>query len=169
MGRENEPRSKGRRRAPRRIVGAGTLLALVLTLALASVSAVSSSVAGAATAKSDQHTIIGYLSLQEAGGYFLGPCHGSGGYVDIDQGTPVTVRDESGDVIGEGKFGTGKPTGAAIGGKLGYHSACVFKFVVRNVPVSATYTFQVSKRGGLTYTYQELARSKWQLGAVLGD
>jgi hypothetical protein len=159
MGSSNGGRSTFTRRT--RVVAGGFAAVVVLAFA--------SGAASAATTKSDQHTIIGYLSLQEAGGYFVGPCHGSGGYVDIDQGTPVTVRDESGDVIGEGKFGVGKPTGSAIGGKLGYHSACVFRFVVRNVPVSATYTFEVSKRGGLTYTYQELAKSKWKLGAVLGD
>jgi hypothetical protein len=27
----------------------------------------------------------------------------------------------------------------------------------------------VSTRGGLTYSYAELSRSKWRIGAVLGD
>jgi hypothetical protein len=125
--------------------------------------------AARAAAAPETHTIVGYLSLQEASGYLVGPCHGSGGFADIDRGTPVTVRDDVGEVIGAGRFGAGKPTGARLEGASGPRAACVFKFVVKDVPTSATYTFVVSTRGGLTYSYAELARSKWKLGAVLGD
>jgi hypothetical protein len=160
MGREQvKPDLRGQSRA------CAFAAACTLTLALM----LMGGIAHAAPTGANQHTIVGYLSLQEAGGYFLGPCHGTGGYADIDQGTHVTVRDESGDVIGEAHFGVGKPTGSTVLGKLGFRSACVFKFVVRNVPIAATYTFEVSSRGGVTYTYTELAKTKWKLGAVLGD
>jgi hypothetical protein len=138
-------------------------LAAALLPALGAVALVSSPAAAAG------HTIVGYLSLQEHRGYATSPCRGSGGYADIAQGTPVVVRDAQGAVIGQASFGPGRTAGRGDVSRFGLRSACVFRFVVRSVPDASAYTFQVSTRGGLTYSYAELSRSKWRIGAVLGD
>ena len=119
--------------------------------------------AGAATAApasaEDGHTVKGYLSLQDSAVYMGKACQGAGGYTDLEEGTPVVVRDGDGQVIGTGRFGAGKGAGA--------RSACVFAFTVKHVPDADTYSFQMSHRGGVVYTHEELEENNWKIGAAL--
>ena len=71
----------------------------------------------------------------------------------------MVVRDGDGQIIGTGRFGAGRGASA--------RSACVFAFTVKHVPDAETYSFQVSHRGGVLYTHQELEDNNWKIGAAL--
>ena len=115
-----------------------------------------------------RHTVKGFLSLQDASSYFGKQCRGSGGYVDLAPGTPVVVRDGAGELLATGQFGKGKGSGAKKSRGFGARAACVFRFVVKDVPDTDTYLFHVSHRGALAYTHEELEASNWRIGTVLG-
>lgn len=114
------------------------------------------------------HTVRGFLSLQDTGSYFGKQCRGSGGYVDLGPGTRVVIRDSAGQVLGTGEFRRGKGSGEKKAIGYGAHAACVFTFVVKNVPDTDAYSFQVSHRGAVAYTHEELEATNWRIGSVLG-
>ncbi|MEW1602127.1 hypothetical protein [Streptomyces sp. NPDC093808] len=75
------------------------------------------------------------------------PCTGTDGYSDIDFGTQVSVTDAAGTLVAKGSLGLGEKT------ELG----CEFPFTVDDItPGSKFYTVEVSHRGGLTQTEDEL-------------
>jgi hypothetical protein len=115
----------------------------------------------------DGHTVKGYLSLQDSAVFVGKMCQGAGGYTDLVEGTPVVVRDGDGQVIGTGHFGSGKGAGGAKAGAVNAPWACVFPFTVKHVPDADTYSFQVSHRGGVVYTHDELEENNWKIGAAL--
>lgn len=84
-------------------------------------------------------------------------CSGTGGYSDIVQGAPVTVRDGAGDVIATGVLGAGVLT-----------DRCLFEFTVARVPAVPFYTVEVSRRGGLTYSHAEMVAMGWFVSFTLG-
>ena len=87
-------------------------------------------------------------------------CGGRGGYSDIDFGTSVTVRDETGTLIGSGTLGRGELVG----------SACRFKAVIDGVTSEASfYEVEVGSRGSLVYSNDELRSRGWLVSASLGD
>ena len=86
------------------------------------------------------------------------PCSGTDGYSDIDFGTQVSVTDAAGTLVAKGSLGLGKET------ELG----CEFPFTVDDItPGSKFYTVEVSHRGGLTQTEDELRAGG--LAFTLGD
>ena len=89
-----------------------------------------------------------------------GPCRGTGGYGDIDEGTEVTVTDEAGTVIGNGRLGEGRYL----------EDACAFRFTIPRVPMAKFYKIQISKeqRGELSYSYEELEAANWTVELELG-
>jgi hypothetical protein len=83
---------------------------------------------------------------------------GMGGYSDIDFGTQVNVTDAAGTLVAVGSLGLGEKT------ELG----CEFPFTVDDItPGSKFYTVEVSHRGGLTQTEDELRGGG--LAFTLGD
>ncbi|MGY1522239.1 hypothetical protein ACW69C_00480 [Streptomyces sp. MN3] len=85
-------------------------------------------------------------------------CSGTGGYSDIDFGTQVNVTDAAGTLVAVGNLGLGEKT------ELG----CEFPFTVDDItPGSKFYTIEVSHRGGLTQTEEELRAGG--LAFTLGD
>ncbi|MFI9615370.1 hypothetical protein ACIHCM_27455 [Streptomyces sp. NPDC052023] len=85
-------------------------------------------------------------------------CSGTGGYSDIDFGTQVTVTDAVGTLVAMGSLGFGEKT----------EQGCQFPFTVDDItPGSKFYTVEVSHRGGLTQTEEELRAGG--LGFTLGD
>ncbi|WP_437095204.1 hypothetical protein [Streptomyces sp. enrichment culture] len=85
-------------------------------------------------------------------------CSGTGGYSDIDFGTQVNVTDAAGTLVAVGSLSFGKKT------ELG----CEFPFTVDDItPGSKFYTVEVSHRGGLTQTEDELRAGG--LAFTLGD
>ncbi|WP_166026330.1 hypothetical protein [Streptomyces chilikensis] len=102
----------------------------------------------------------GTLTLQDAGaGLDAGEiCSGTGGYSDIDFGTQVTVTDADGTLVAMGLLSLGEKTDAG----------CEFPFTVDDItPGSKFYTVEVSHRGGLTQTEEDLRAGS--LAFSLGD
>ena len=56
----------------------------------------------------NDHTVKGFLSLQDSATFMGKECQGAGGYTDLVEGTPVVVRDGDGEVIGSGRFAAGR-------------------------------------------------------------
>lgn len=74
-------------------------------------------------------------------------CSGTGGYSDIDFGTQVTVSDAAGTLVATGTLGLGQKT----------EQGCEFPFTVDDItPGSKFHTVEVSHRGGLTQTEDDL-------------
>lgn len=86
-------------------------------------------------------------------------CQGHGGYGDIDSGLQVTVKDATGRLIASSALRTGRVEG----------SACVFPFQITEITRSDYYTFEVGRRGDLTYSHAEMVANGWEAGFVLGD
>ncbi|MEV5934789.1 hypothetical protein AB0L56_19145 [Streptomyces sp. NPDC052079] len=85
-------------------------------------------------------------------------CTGTDGYDDIDFGAQVSVTDAAGTLVAKGSLGLGEKT------ELG----CEFSFTVDDIPPgSKFYTVEVSHRGGLTQTEDELRAGG--LAFTLGD
>lgn len=105
------------------------------------------------------HPVTGTFALVDLDGFFTGPCFGSGGYSDIGPGTQVVVKDRSGKIMATGSLGPGKARGGSI---------CQFKFAME-VPSSDFYSFEVGRRGSITYTPEELEAAGWHVGFSLGS
>jgi hypothetical protein len=129
-------------------------------------------VAAEATPIPVTHSLIGTLTLRDGytgGGCCVGggwiPCSGSGGYSDITSGAPVTVRDANSTIIAAGRlrgsmeFLTASPESGP---------GCVFDFRVDNVPDTAFYVVEVTHRGGLTYSREDLIQKGWAVAVFLG-
>ncbi|MGW4197187.1 hypothetical protein [Streptomyces sp. NPDC005004] len=85
-------------------------------------------------------------------------CSGTGGYSDIDFGTQVTVKDAAGTVVAMGSLEFGQKT----------DDGCEFPFTVDDItPGSKFYTVEISHRGGLTQTENQLREG--DLAFTLGD
>ncbi|MBT2480341.1 hypothetical protein [Streptomyces sp. ISL-94] len=97
----------------------------------------------------DTFSTTGGLILSDRDGYLSAGtgCEGKGGYKDIGAGTEVTVTDAAGKVVAAGSLGQGEIVG----------TACMLRFTVEGIPEgSKLYRVEVSHRGALTKTEQEL-------------
>ena len=94
---------------------------------------------------------ISFLSMP------LGGCVTLGGYDDIKIGTQITVRDQSGTIIGVGEL---EPIHTEM-------NKCEFTFTIA-VPNVTFYTFEMGRRGEITYTKQELEQADWHVDLVIG-
>jgi hypothetical protein len=89
-------------------------------------------------------------------------CAGSGGYDDIGQGAQVVVKDGSGNTIATGELHEGRS-------QRSYASSCSFDFAVTNVSAVDFYSIEVSHRGAITFSREELEAKGWNVGVTLGD
>jgi len=88
-----------------------------------------------------------------------GDCSGSGGYADITAGASVTVTDAAGTIVETSSLGPG----TVISG------TCEFSLDVPKVPEgSAFYSVEVSHRGKVTYSSEQLHRGG-SIGMSLGS
>lgn len=83
-------------------------------------------------------------------------CSGTGGFSDITEGAAVTVKDASGKVVAVGRLGVGTPGGVEEIGSIKAAAQCAFVFQVPNVPGSDFYGVEVSHRGQITYSRQQV-------------
>ncbi|HEX5566739.1 MAG TPA: hypothetical protein VFY14_07405 [Streptomyces sp.] len=137
----------------------GTLLAIGAGLGAAAVGACWAGVSLAGQA-GDSFSTDGTLTVAGVGAGLLSgkPCSGTGGYSDIRFGTQVSVTDAAGTLVAKGSLGLGQKT------ELG----CEFPFTVDDItPGSKFYTVEVSHRGGLTQSEDELRAGG--LAFTLGD
>jgi hypothetical protein len=118
--------------------------------------------AGTSLAGGEERTFSTDGTLTVAGiGVGLEPderCSGTDGYSDIDFGAQVSVADAAGTLVAKGSLSFGKKT----------EQGCEFPFTVDDIaPGSKFYTVEVSHRGGLTQTEDELRAGG--LAFTLGD
>ena len=87
-------------------------------------------------------------------------CEGDGGYGDIGSGTPVTIKNGSGDILGATSLGSGT---AASG-------SCLWQVKVADVPAGERfYSAEVGSRGAITQSASELAANDYAFDVSLGD
>lgn len=78
----------------------------------------------------------------------------------MQQGAPVTVRDEAGTVIATGHLDAGQKVAITEGGDALF---CEFEFVVEVPAGYPFYAFEVADRGELTYSAAELETMGWSV------
>ncbi|MGW0777682.1 hypothetical protein ACWD01_29450 [Streptomyces sp. NPDC002835] len=145
------------------VVGAGWLTTLLLgsgTDEAADVAAAPSVLAEETTAGPEPFMTDGSITLPSVGAGLDNDalCSGTGGYSDIDLGTQVNITDATGTLVAHGSLGPGEKTEAG----------CQFSFTINDItPGSKFYTVEVSHRGGLTQTEDELRMGG--LAFTLGD
>lgn len=87
-------------------------------------------------------------------------CWGVGGYGDLSEGTEVTIRDGAGDLIGTGSLDAGTTVG---------DGDCTFLWKIGSVPEVDFYEIEVSERGGITRTLEEMESEGWTVVGSIGD
>lgn len=87
------------------------------------------------------------------------PCRGSGGYSDISPGLQVRASDDTGRLIASSTLEGGRVDGIT----------CVFTFELRDVPHSSYYTFEVGRRGEMSYSHDEMVANGWNADFSLGE
>lgn len=73
-------------------------------------------------------------------------CTGAGGYSDVDEGTPVKVRNDKGELLTETVLEEGR------GGRF----MCTFSMTFEVTEGEERYVVEVGKRGELSYSFDEL-------------
>lgn len=107
--------------------------------------------ASGSPAAAKSFALSGTLTLNQAS-RATGPCSGSGGYSDIDNGTSVTVYDGGGQVVATGSLAEGKRVGLY----------CQFGVWVAGVPTGAKfYQVEVSHRGKITLSAEDAQAGKF--------
>jgi hypothetical protein len=110
-------------------------------------------VAGACSSGSSSMTVKGSVALADSGSSMGGipeaignRCNGVRGFDDIAEGAAVKVTDDKNDLIATSKLTEGRETGAS----------CTFSFAV-DVPTGrAFYQFEVSHRGTVSFSADDL-------------
>jgi hypothetical protein len=112
-----------------------------------------------------KNTLTGTMTLVDPDGFSNSVgCEGSGGYDDISFGTDVRVSNGEGELIGTGSLGLGSEEEGLLEGE----SVCVFEFEVADLPNEDFYEIEVSHRGGLTYSADEMDEMGWAVDVSLG-
>jgi hypothetical protein len=117
---------------------------------------------GSGAPLAEKHTIEGSITLVDLDGYgddFAGGCEGTGGYSDISAGAAVTVRDGEGSMLATSDLDSGEDDGFG----------CTFPFTVQDVPNAHFYEIEVSHRGSLSYSKDEMQANRWTVDFSLGD
>jgi len=92
------------------------------------------------------------------------PCEAEGGYNDIRQGADVVVKDRAGSIVAAGSL----EAGAGVKSPPTDYARCGFSFEIPNVPDADFYSIEVSHRGALTYTRDELKAIGWSVEFKIG-
>jgi hypothetical protein len=129
------------------IVG-GILLALIMIGAFAL----------SAFSGNERYTITGQLTARTSETFVLDGCHASGGFSDLEPGTAVTVRDEAGNIIGNGKLDNGEQMRNGI-----VDAGCRWNFSL-SVPKADFYAFEIGRREGVTKSFGEMESDDWRIG-----
>jgi hypothetical protein len=83
-------------------------------------------------------------------------CAGANGYDDIAEGSSVTVYSSDGRVIGVGGLNAGVATASTMDSGKTWWEPCTFTFTVRNLPLDNFYQLEISHRGKITVSRQEM-------------
>ena len=105
------------------------------------------------------HTLNGTLTISSSRAQGTTSCQGASGYSDIRAETQVTVSDAGGKVLAAGQLKSGSWDGAY---------SCVFGFSVSGLPDADLYQVEVSHRGKLVYSRQDLDSKDWKVALRIG-
>lgn len=108
-----------------------------------------------------------WVAALVAAGYLVEPCTGTGGYRDIGPTSQVTVKNQDGTILAVSQLGPGE-TVEARRTQYTVYSHCLFEFQVGPVPRKPFYQIEVSRRGAVTYSQDDLERKGWKLELSLG-
>jgi hypothetical protein len=104
-------------------------------------------------------TVIGEIVVSDYTPMAGGVCYSASGYSDIAVGVPVILRDENNTILASSTLDAGHL--ATLG--------CTFGFTLTNVPNTAKfYAAEVSHRGQVSYSHQEMVDKGWRLQLSLG-
>jgi hypothetical protein len=120
--------------------------------------------AAATTTTQERYSISGTFSLNGIQGEEFETesngdlCYGTGGYDDIQEGAAVTVTNETSTVIGTGALEQSRYTGAG----------CEFLFDVPNLPRAKFYRIEISHRGQVNFSHDDLEKENWYVKLDIG-
>ena len=122
-----------------------------LLILLAVLGLIAVAVAVTLTVATSSFAITGSMTLFDTTGRGVvttsNGCTGAGGYDDIGEKAAVTIRDDSGKTVAQGRLGPG----------AGQDLNCTFPFTVDDVPSgSKFYEVEVSHRGGVVFSRDDL-------------
>lgn len=87
-------------------------------------------------------------------------CEGDGGYSDIGSGTPVTLKDETGRLVGSDTLYPNTPSSGQ----------CTWTIRMDDVPSDLEfYVAEVGSRGEISYSRDQLVSENFTIGLYLGD
>ena len=115
---------------------------------------------GPAGAASPHHTLTGSLEIIDENLEPFGnstQCDGSddGGFSDLSAGAQATVKNGSGRILAIGSIKEGKSN---------YDGAtCTMPLRVSGIPKASFYEVEVSHRGELDYSYEQLQNRHWRV------
>jgi hypothetical protein len=106
------------------------------------------------------HDLTGKLALTDPSAKWgVGnACEGTGGYADIKVGAEVTIKDEAGKILA---------TSTLSKSEAATTQECDFTFTA-NVEDAKFYQVEVSHRGAVTYSRDDVARQGWRIGMEIG-
>lgn len=113
----------------------------------------------------EKHTIHGTITVMGVSGCSLGGL--TSGYGDLQPGGNVTVTNEHDTVIATGSLESGSFHDEFPGSSALSVGECVFPFTVE-VPRASFYSIEVTHRGKLTSSYDEMVSNNWTFASSLG-
>ncbi|MBC3194845.1 hypothetical protein H7X46_27720 [Pseudonocardia sp. C8] len=143
VARDQSGHGQLRHSTSRRVVLVGVIALLVVLGVLASFGA-NTTMTGRITVATGTSALSSSYSSYGSNG---GRCVTYRGYDDIAEGVSVTVRDSGGAIAGVGHLGAGRPE----------PYGCTFPFTVADLPSSEFYTVEISHRGEVTFTADDVA------------
>jgi hypothetical protein len=115
----------------------------------------------AAPATPQTHAVRVHFELYDQITALSGCRGGYGGYEDISRGTPVTISNGSGDVLGAGSLGAGTRVGETL--------TCTWTVTIPGVPSGERfYTAEIGRRGEITQSESEMVAAGWSFAVSLG-
>jgi len=110
--------------------------------------------------RSDGDTLRGWVAVYShdptrpyTGGGCTATDEGPGEFADLKRGTPVSVKDEAGNLLAIVELSKGSTT----------LDTCTFAFVAGPLSSASSYTIQVGERPPATLTHEELLARRWQI------
>lgn len=89
-------------------------------------------------------------------------CEGTGGFRDIEDGTPVALRDGDGNVRGTARLEI------ASREAFGNHPGCIYTFAFDDVADADFYAVEIADRGEVVFSRAELEAANWRIQTELG-
>jgi hypothetical protein len=91
-------------------------------------------------------------------------CFGDGGYDDFYPGQNAVVKDGGGDILAVGELTESE---LILDGTV--RKQCEFTILITGIPEERFYVVEISHRGELTYSFDDLEEVDWKLELVIGD